>query len=201
MKDRDAELREEIEAHLRMAAADRIARGQHPREAVADARRELGNIPQIQEATREVWGGRWLEHAAQDLRYALRLFRRNPGFAFVAILSLTLGIGANTALFQVVNAVRLQSLPIADPSTLAEVRLVDMDGARGHFETWHPAVTYPIWRAIVARQQAFSGLFAWGGDEFSLSNGGGIRAAEGLWVTGHLFAGLGGPPAAGRRLP
>jgi putative ABC transport system permease protein len=200
MKDRDAELREEIEAHLKMAAADRAARGQDPREAAAEARRELGNISQIQEATRDVWGRRWLEHAAQDVRYALRLFRRNPGFALVAILSLTLGIGANTALFQVVNAVRLQSLPVADPSSLAEVRLTDMDGARGSFATWHPAVTYPIWQAVAARQQAFSGLFAWGGDTFSLSNGGEIRTARGLWVTGDLFPVLGLRPAAGRLL-
>jgi putative ABC transport system permease protein len=200
MKHKDADLRAEIQSHLDMAIADRIARGATPEKAAAAARRELGNISQIQEATRDVWGGRWLEHAAQDVRYALRLFRRNPGFALVAILSLTLGIGANTALFQVVNAVRLQSLPVADPSTLVEVRLVDMDGARGSHSTWHPAVTYPIWQAIAARQQAFSGLFAWGGDTFTLSNGGEIRTANGLWVTGDLFAVLGIRPAAGRLL-
>jgi predicted permease len=200
MKDRDAELRAELEAHLKMAADDRVERGQDPREAAAQARRELGNLSQIQEATRDVWGGRWLEHAGQDVRYALRIFRRNPGFAVVAILSLTLGIGANTALFQVVNAVRLQSLPVADPSTLVEIRIVDHDGRRGSFSTWHPAVTYPIWQAIAARQQAFSGIFAWGGDTFSLSNGGEIRTARGLWVTGDLFPVLGIRPAAGRLL-
>src|SRR5829696_5819874 len=164
MRDRDAELRDEIKSHLDMAIADRVARGETPEAAAAAARRELGNRSQIQEATRDVWGRRWIEQAAQDVRYALRVFRRNPGFALVAILSLTLGIGANTALFQVVNAVRLQSLPVADPSSLVEVRLVDMDGARGNFATWHAAVTYPIWQAIAARQQAFSGMFAWGAD-------------------------------------
>src|SRR5918994_7738695 len=127
MKDRDAELREELETHVKMAAADRVERGQDPRDAAAAARREMGNLSQIQEATRDVWGRRWIEHAAQDVRYALRTFRRNPGFALVAILSLTLGIGANTALFQVVNAVRLQSLPVADPGSLVEVRLADME--------------------------------------------------------------------------
>ena len=117
------------------AIRDRVERGEDPREAAAAARRELGNLSQIQEATRDVWGRRWLEQAAQDVRYALRTFRRNPGFALVAILSLTLGIGANTALFQVVNAVRLQSLPVADPASLVEVRLVDEDGMRGNFPT------------------------------------------------------------------
>src|SRR3954464_14237481 len=156
MKKKETGAREERAAHLQMAAADRIARGETPEEAAAAARRELGNISQIQEATRDVWGRRWVEQLVQDLRYALRTFRRNPGFALVAILSLTLGIGANSALFQVVNAVRLQSLPVADPDSLVEVRLTDMDGARGNFHTWHPAVTFPIWQAIAARQQAFA---------------------------------------------
>ena len=200
MNDRNDDLRDELKAHLEMATRDRIERGEDPRGAAAAARRQLGNISQIQEATRDAWGHRWLERAGQDVRYALRLFRRNPGFALVAILSLTLGIGANTALFQVVNAVRLQSLPVADPSTLVEVRLVDMDGARGFFQTWHSAVTYPIWETLAARQQAFSRVFAWGSDTFNLSNGGEVRTARGLWVTGDLFPALGIHPAAGRLL-
>ena len=200
MKDRDAELKEELETHLRMAAADRVARGQDPRGAAASARRELGNLSQIQEATRDVWGRRWLEHAAQDVRYALRLFRRNPGFALVAILSLTLGIGANTALFEVVNAVRLRALPVADPARLVEVRLADMDGARGNFQTWHPAVTQPIWREIQARRDAFSGLFAWSRQSFNLAEGGEARLSDGLWVSGEFFSTLGVRPAVGRLL-
>ena len=200
MKNRDDELRDELKAHLDMAIQDRVERGEDPRTAAAAARRELGNLSQIQEATRDVWGRRWIEQAAQDVRYALRTFRRNPGFALVAILSLTLGIGANTALFQVVNAVRLQALPVSDPSTLVEVRLVDEDGQRGNFPTWHAALTYPIWQAIAARQQAFSGLFAWSGTTFNLTDGGEARTARGLWVTGDLFAVLGIRPAAGRLL-
>ncbi|PYR94388.1 MAG: hypothetical protein DMF84_05945 [Acidobacteria bacterium] len=171
-----------------------------PDEAAADARRELGNISQIQEATRDVWGGRWLEALAQDLRYAARVFRRNRSFALVAVVSLALGIGANAALFQVVDAVRLQSLPVADPSSLVEVRIVDTEGARGNFETWHAAVTYPIWREIQARQQAFSGVFAWAADRFNLTNGGEVRVAQGLWVTGDFFGVLGVRPVIGRVL-
>ncbi len=200
MKDRDAELREELQSHLNMAAADRIDRGQDPRAAAAGARREMGNISQIQEATRDVWGRRWLDHLAQDVRYALRGFRRNPGFALVAVLSLTLGIGANAALFRVVNAVRLQSLPVTDPATLMEIRILDMDGARGNKQSPHATVTYPIWQTISARQPAFSGLFAWGADTFNLSSGGEMRPARGLWVTGDAFSILGVRPIAGRLL-
>jgi predicted permease len=200
MKDRDADLREEIQSHLAMAIADRIARGETPEAAAAAARRELGNVPQIQEATRDVWGGRWLQQGAQDVRYALRVFRRSPGFAAVAILSLALGIGANTALFAVVNAVRLRALPVADPATLVEVYIRDRDGARGSFETWYPAVTQPIWRELQRNRGPFAGLFAWGRDEFSLSSGGEARTADGLWVSGEFFDTLGLTPAAGRLL-
>jgi predicted permease len=200
MRDRDTELRREIQSHLDMAVADRIARGESPEAAAAAARRELGNLSQIQEATRDVWGRRWIEQAAQDVRYALRTFRRTPGFAAVAILSLALGIGANTALFQVVNAVRLRTLPVADPASLVEVRILDTNGARGNFESWYPAVTQPIWRELQSHREPFSGLFAWGRGRFSLAEGGEARPASGLWVSGEFFTTLGLTPAAGRLL-
>ena len=199
MKNRDDELRNELKAHLDMAIADRIARGESPQQAARSARRQFGNLSQVQEATRDVWGRRWLEHLAQDVRYALRVFRRNPGFALVAILSLTLGIGANTALFEVVDAVRLRSLAIANPETLLEVRLASLDGARGSFQTWHESVTQPIWRELEARQQAFN-LFAWSRASFNLAAGGEVRRADGLWVSGEFFNVLGLRPAQGRLL-
>jgi putative ABC transport system permease protein len=200
MTDRDAELREEIESHLKMATADRIGRGEAPAAAAAAARREFGNATQIREATRDVWRRRWLDETAQDVRYALRACRRNPGFALVAILSLALGIGANTALFEVVNAVRLRTLPVADPQSLVEVHIADREGARGNFETWFPSVTQPIWREIARNREPFAGLFAWGLEEFSLSNGGEVRTARGLIVSGEFFGTLGISPAAGRLL-
>jgi len=199
MKKRDAELRDELKSHLDMAIADRIARGESQEEAAAAARRQFGNLSQIQEATRDVWGRRWLSHLAQDVRYAIRTFRRNPGFALIAILSLTLGIGANTALFEVVDAVRLRPLAIADPDHLIEVRLASMDGARGNFQTWHESVTQPIWRELQARQQAFT-LFAWSRAIFNLAESGEARPADGLWVSGEFFNVLGLRPARGRLL-
>jgi predicted permease len=200
MRDKDADLRDELRAHLDMSTADRVARGATAEEAAAAARRELGNVSQIHEATLDVWGGRWLRETVQDVRYALRTFRRNPGFALVAILSLALGIGANTALFEVVNAVRLRPLPIANPAGLYEVRIVNMDGARGNVQTWHPSVTQPIWRQVQSRQQAFAGLFAWSRTAFNLAERGEVRLANGLWVSGEFFTTLGVQPALGRFL-
>jgi putative ABC transport system permease protein len=200
MSNRDDDLRDELRSHLEMAAADRVARGQSPREADAAARRELGNLSQIHEATRDVWGRRWLERAGQDVRYALRIFRRNPGFAAVAIVSLALGIGANAALFEVVDALRLKTLPIANPAGLVEVRLASMDGMRGNMSSWHASVTNPIWEAIRERQQALDGIFAWGASDFDLTSGGESHSANGLWVSGSFFPVLGVRAASGRLL-
>lgn len=199
MKRRETDLDDELKSHLDMAIADRVARGESPEQAAAAARRQFGNLSQIQEATRDVWGRRWLERLAQDARYALRVFRRNPAFALVAILSLTLGIGANTALFEVVTAVRLRPLPVADPGGLFEVRLASLDGARGNFQTWHESVTQPIWRELQARQQAFT-LFAWSRTGFNLAEGGETRPADGLWVSGEFFNVLALHAAHGRLL-
>jgi putative ABC transport system permease protein len=199
-RDRDSELGEEIRTHLEMAIRDRVDRGDTRAQAEVAARRELGNVVTIREVTREMWGGIWLERLAQDLRYGVRLLLRNPGFTLVAVLSLALGIGANTAIFQVINAVRLRTLPVANPAEIAEIRLVDPTGARGFFNSWNPSLTNPIWEQIRERQQGFSSLLATGGSTFNLATGGESRPAQGLWVSGDFFSMLGVRPAAGRVL-
>jgi len=199
-RNRDRELDEELHTHLEMAARDRVDRGEDAAAAAAHARREFGNILTIKEVTREAWGWRWIERLGQDLRYAARLLRRTPGFTLVAILSLALGIGANTAIFQVIDAIRLRALPVPNPSELAEVRLVEEVGVRGNFSSWHPSLSNPIWEQIRARQQAFSEIFATGGDTFNLARGGESRNVPGLWVSGEYFRSLGVRPAAGRLL-
>jgi len=98
----------------------------------------------------------------KDLTFALRMLLKNPGFTAVAVLSLALGIGANTAIFQLLDAVRLKTLPVKAPQELAEVRIADLTGARGSFSTRYPSVTNPIWEQLRDRQQAFAGLAAWG---------------------------------------
>src|SRR5512142_341540 len=96
----------------------------------------------------------------QDLRYAARLLRTSPGFAMVAILSLALGIGANTAIFQLLDAVRLRTLPVKDPQDLAFVRIADRRQASGNFTGWYSWLTNPQWEQIREKQQGFSSVFA-----------------------------------------
>ena len=134
----------------------------------------------------------------QDLRFGVRMLLKNPGFTAVALLSLALGIGANTAIFQLLNAVRLKTLPVRAPQELAEVRIGDVTGRRGSFSSRYNAVTNPIWEQIRDRQQAFTGLFAWGTNDFNLAQGGEVRPAKGLWVSGDFFNTLGVQPAVGR---
>jgi len=115
---RDAELDEEIRGHLRMAADERIARGERRHDAEAAARRDFGNVTHVKEVTRESWGAIWLERLVQDLSYAVRGLRRTSAFSVVAILTLALGVGVNTAVFTVVNGVLLRPLPFPDPERL-----------------------------------------------------------------------------------
>ncbi|HET6976594.1 MAG TPA: ABC transporter permease [Pyrinomonadaceae bacterium] len=140
---------------------------------------------------------RWEDAMIQDVRFGVRMLLKNKGFTAVAILSLALGIGANTAIFHLLDAVRLRTLPVRAPQELAEVRLTDMKGARGG--VWRePSVTYPIWEQIRDRQQAFSGVFAWGTDTVNLAPGGEVRNARMLYVSGDFFNTLGINAALGR---
>jgi predicted permease len=195
---RKRDLDEEIEAHLRMAVRDRVERGETPVEARAAAAKEFGNVPLVKDVTRETWGWNWLESAAQDLKYALRRLVKSPGFTIAAIATLALGIGANTAIFELLDAVLLQSLPVANPQELAEVRIVDMDKARGGVFSAYPAVTNPIWEKLREDHQGFSEIAAWRDTGFSRDSGGDARFAKGLWVSGNFFRVLGVRPIQGR---
>src|SRR5262245_23311077 len=104
----------------------------------------------------------------QDVRYMLRQLRKNPGFTAVAVLSLALGIGANTAIFQFIDALWLCLLPVPNPERLAEVRIRDMEGVRGS-QNRPNALTYRIWEQIRQRQGVFSGVFAWSDGQLNLS--------------------------------
>ncbi len=141
----------------------------------------------------------WLAGLWQDFRFGGRLLRMNPGFFAVATLSLALGIGANTAIFELLNAVRLRLLPVAHPEQLAELQIAKNEHCcSGNFSDRRPNFTYPQWEQIRNHQQAFSDIFAWGDTRFNLANGGEVRFAEGLWVSGQYFTTLGVRPLLGR---
>ena len=124
----------------------------------------------------------------QDLRYAIRALRSSPGFAAVAILSLALGIGANTAIFSLIDSVILKTLPVSHPEQLVQVTMGD-SGA---------TFTNPIWEQVRDRQDVFSGIFSYGSQRFNLAAGGEARYAEGNFAAGQFFDTLGVHPVLGR---
>lgn len=154
---RKRELDEEIRTHFEMAVSDRVARGEPRSEAEQAVRREFGNVDRVREATWQTWGGIWIDRLSQDVRYALRALRRSPGFAFTAAAILGLGIGANTAVFSIINAVYLDDPPhILDPDRL--VRVYGVDNRVGTSE----ALPYPDFAYYHENQRSFDGLMGWG---------------------------------------
>src|SRR6266568_942861 len=139
-----------------------------------------------------------IESIWRDLRYGARLLRRSPGFALVGILSLALGIGANTAIFQLLDAVRLRSLPVHNPQELAEVRIVGGNGGMGINPGRYGGLTRPVWQQIQSQQQAFSSVLAWSADDVRVGKSNEFRRARGIWVSGDFFRVLGVQPWRGR---
>ena len=139
-----------------------------------------------------------LESIVQDVRYGIRQLKQNPGFTLTAVLSLALGIGANTAIFQLVDAIRLKMLPVRNPQELASIDFEKNSSRSGWFSTRSARLTYAQWEQIRAQQQAFQDLLAWSAARFNLANGGEARHAEGLYVSGDFFHGLGVGAVLGR---
>src|SRR5262245_46653824 len=143
----------------------------------------------------------FLDSAWRDFKHGVRVLRLNPGFTAVAVLSLALGVGANTAIFQLLNAVRIRTLPVSDPSQLADVLIDDKGtGRTGRFTGRNANLTYPLFEQIRDRQDAFSSLAAFGSTTFNMATSGEARYARGLWVNGDFFNALGVSAMLGRAL-
>jgi predicted permease len=143
----------------------------------------------------------WLHCLAQDLRYGLRLLRLNPGFTAIMVLSLALGTGANTAIFQWIDSLRLRTLPVVHPEQLANVRILDRSWNSGRDHGRYADITSAQWEQIRDHQRVFSGMFAWATEGgFNLARGGEARYASGIWVSGDFFKTLEVPALRGRTL-
>src|SRR4029453_11879902 len=137
------------------------------------------------------------DRLTRDTRYSLRALARAPVFAAVAIVSLALGIGANAAIFQLIDTVRFRSLPVANPEALVEVR-ADGVHAFGISANFNAEVTNPLWEQIRSHQTAFTAMLAWGDAPLLIGRADQATQARGLWVSGDFFRVLGINPARGR---
>ena len=199
--DWDDERARELDSYVDIETDENIARGLPPDEARLAALRKIGNRALVREDIYHMNTMTLVDQLLRDLRYGVRLLRLNPGFAIVAILSLALGVGANTAIFQLLDAVRLRTLPVDRPEQLVEVRIAATPhGRTGSFSSRRPMMTNPLWEQIRDRQQAFSSAFAWSTVGFNLTSGGEARYAQGLWVSGDFFNTLHVPALIGRTL-
>jgi predicted permease len=142
-------------------------------------------------------GPLWIGTAFQDLRFAFRSLRKSPAFTATAVLTLALGIGANTSIFHLLDAVRLRSLPVPDPSSLVRVEIKGGLHGFGWSEN-DTALSTALWEQIRKQQGAFSGFFAWRSGRYAIGRGDQERLAEALWVSGEMFPTLGIVPVRGR---
>ena len=191
----DRELEEEVRFHLEMKAEEYAAAGMAPEEAVRAARRQFGNETRMRELSRETWGFVMVEDLLQDVRFGARVLARHKGFTAVAVLTLALGIGANTAIFSVVNAVLLRPLPFDRPEQL--VRVFGTNPHRGSFRRPH---SYPNFSDLRAQNQALQAMAAYSSSSAALSGSDAPEQITGAVATGDIFVVLGTRPLIGRLL-
>jgi len=187
------DLERDIRNHIEMETQDNIERGMSPEEARYAAVRKFGNVTRVKEETREVWSFVWLEQFLQDMRYALRMLHKSPGFTAVAVLTLALGIGANTAIFSVIETILLRPLPYRNPDQL--VRLYETQAAPGHYPLAGP--DFLDWKA---QNKTFTdiALFVGWGHDMNLSGAGRPEHVVGTPTEANFFSVLGANPLLGR---
>jgi predicted permease len=187
----DRVLDEELRSHVEMRAQDNIVAGMTPDEARYDAQRRFGNSTLLKEDTRAIDIIGWLDTAARDLRYGARTLRKNPGFTVVAILTLALGIGANSALFSVVNGVLLNPLPYPHAE-----QLVTLQESKPNFETG--SISYPNFRDWQKDNHSFSSIAIARRYSYSLTGMGEAEQVQARFISSDFFPLLGVNPVVGR---
>src|SRR5262245_12780292 len=189
----DRELEEEMRFHLEMKAQENAEAGMNPEEARYAARRQFGNQTLLQEVSRDMWSFRYLETLAQDLRFCLRVMSKNPGFTAVAVLTLALGIGANTAMFSAVDAVLIRPLPYLDAGRL--VMIWDDTGQIGESKFFSTPAEWHEWRR---HNTVFTDIAATQPGNVTISSDGDPEELPGRKVTANLWTVLGARPLLGR---
>jgi putative ABC transport system permease protein len=193
----DSEVKDEMAAHLEMAVEENLSRGMSAEEARRQALVRFGGVQQALERHRESRTLPWVDVLRQDLRFTFRMLRRDSGFAVVAVLILALGIGANIAVFSVVNTILLRPLPFRDPQQL--VRIVEKDPKAGESSKTYTADATQDFQQQNHSFQSVSGYFAFSGpDNFKLIGNGQPTPATGLLVADGFFQTLGVEPSLGR---
>jgi putative ABC transport system permease protein len=187
----DAELR----FHFDQQVEKYIKSGMTREQATRRARIQVGGHEQLKEEIRDARGVNLIETLFQDIRYGLRILGRTPVISCVAVLSLALGIGANTAIFSLIDTVMLRMLPVEKPDELTQVRIQDPRSPNDEAE---PTFTNPLWEELRNRQDFYSGIFAWNLTQFDLAQGGAVHDVNGMFSSGEYFSTLGVRPAAGR---
>ena len=190
------EIAESIREHLEEKIEDLMEYGLSREEATRKAHREFGNVTLIEERSREVWQWPRLEALFQDLRYGARMLWKKPGFTLIAVLTLALGIGANTAIFTLVNAVFLQPLPVAEPARLMSVFGTD-EKNRGAQTNFSP-MSWLNFKDYRDQNDVFTGMIAFQFLGLNFSGGGEPQQITGMIVTGNYFDLLGVKAAIGR---
>jgi putative ABC transport system permease protein len=178
--------------HLDARVDTLVSQGVPKTEAERRARYEFGDPFRWREQGREARGLRWFEEWRSDVVCAWRQIRRGPLFAGIIVGTLALGIGANLALFSIVNSLLFRRLPVSDPGRLVLLKGIEPAGV--------PEWSYPVLDQIRQRPQLFDGVLAWSSTRFDLASGGETDFVEGLWTSGSFFQVLGVPPAIGRTL-
>jgi predicted permease len=194
-KRREQQLDEELHSHLELSTRDLIDRGAPPEEAARAARREFGNVALVQSVTRDPWSWTWLDNLLQDFRFAVRTLRKNPGFTAVAILTLTLGIGANTAIFSVVNAVILRPLPFPHAS-----QLLDISARSTLFDFTNLGLSLADIDDIRAASTSLAVISPYQSASKELAGDGRPERVDGADITEDFFPTLGIAPVMGRAL-
>jgi putative ABC transport system permease protein len=186
----------ELQSHLQMAIQDRIARGETPEQAEARARSEFGNESLVKDVTRQTWGWTWLADSLQDVHYGLRMLRKNPGFTVVAVLTLALAIGANTAVFTVLNTIFLHSLPVHEQSHLVAVKMVST--SKSKYSDGLLPISFLNLKDLQDQNRVFSGLAGYSLPcSLTLWQGRSSQRVFAEIVTGNYFEVLGISPAVG----